>query len=257
MRRVHAATPLTEGRVELDPPQAHHLRDVLRLGPGDAVEAFDDAGRVAPATIETCDATRVILQVGRVTVSGHSCAIVVASAVPKGERADWMIEKLSELGVSRYVPLKTARSVVHPSGAGKLDRWRRIATESARQSRRAGVMQIDELTALEEALQQLHNGLLLSTEPGAMSILDASRQALDRTAAGVSLFIGPEGGWTSDELARCRSAGLTGVRLTETILRIETAAVAAAAVAAVVASNVRERTSAGPEAGQLSSTHQP
>jgi 16S rRNA (uracil1498-N3)-methyltransferase len=155
--------------------------------------------------------------------------VIIASAVPKGDRADWMIEKLSELGVSRFIPLATARSVVHPKGAGKLDRWRRIATESAKQSRRAGVLQIEPLTALDRFTESLESpAVFLSTDPKAPPILSCSSFILHPSS--LCLLIGPEGGWTDDEMAAFARRNLTAAKLTETILRVETAAVVAAAI---------------------------
>ena len=141
-RRIHVSG-LSPGEIQLDESQAHHLRDVLRLKIGSSVELFDDAGSVAEAIVTQLDpaGVRVRFKAIRRQAGGE---LIVASAVPKGDRADWMIEKLSELGVSLFIPLQTKRSVVHPTGSGKRDGWVRIATESAKQSRRAGVMQIDE-----------------------------------------------------------------------------------------------------------------
>jgi 16S rRNA (uracil1498-N3)-methyltransferase len=159
----------------------------------------------------------------------------VAAAVPKGERADWMVEKLSELGADAFIPLITARSVVHPEGRGKRGRWQRLATESAKQSRRAGVMRIGELTRLEDAVALAvasGGGWYLSTADDAQPASNAVGEAAP--GAALHLFIGPEGGWTQQELDAMNSAGLKPVRLMGTILRIETAAVAAAAVVAVL-----------------------
>lgn len=205
------------------------MRDVLRLKSGAGVEVFDDAGNVAQGTIERCDEQGVTVQTGQVQAGSLQGQIVVASAVPKGDRADWMIEKLSELGVARFIPLKTARSVVHPEGRGKLERWQRIATESAKQSHRSGVMQIDELTPLKAAIEQAKDlpGVFLSTEPDAAPILSVSKLQ----SSSCFLFIGPEGGWTAGEIEQFQQAGLTGAKLTKTILRVESAAVAAAVVA--------------------------
>jgi 16S rRNA (uracil1498-N3)-methyltransferase len=269
IRRVHISRPLVEGSLDLDRPQAHHVRNVLRLSAGDTIEVFDDRGTVAQAAIEQCDAAGVRVRVGQVERLPQARPIIIASAVPKGDRADWMIEKLSELGVARFVPLQTARSVVHPKGQSKLERWRRIATESSKQSRRAGVMRIDELTRLEDALGAAQatsdaaespaqsgldrrGALYLSTAPDAVPILSASSFIVPRSS--LVLFIGPEGGWTDEELARFTSAGLTGVKLTATILRVETAAVAAAVVAAVSASGDQTYPAGDPQAVRSGST---
>ena len=232
LRRLHIHA-LRAGSVELDGEEAHHARDVLRLKVGDAVELFDDAGHIACAAIERCDDRAVIARVEQIVAKQTSSGIVIACAVPKGDRADWMIEKLSELGVDRFVPLATARSVVHPAGRNKRDRWLRIATEAAKQSRRAGVMSIDELTALDKVVAINPSALLLDIDPQAPSLHDhLQSQTSNHQKTQLTLLIGPEGGWTDEEVARMRAAGLTGVRLTATILRVETAAVAAAAIAA-------------------------
>jgi 16S rRNA (uracil1498-N3)-methyltransferase len=227
-RRIHVPTPLRIGTVRLDPKQAHHLRDVLRAKIGDTIEAFDDHGNIAQAIVKKCDANLVEVRVERIDVEKSSPQITIASAIPKGDRADWMVEKLSELGVSRFIPLATDRSVVLPKGKSKQERWERIAVESAKQSRRTGVMSIDELTPLSKAIELAEmNGYYLDPQ-AQMSVFQS--QIENRKSQ--FLFIGPEGGWTDDELARFAHSGLTGLKLTATILRIETAAVATAAIVA-------------------------
>lgn len=231
MRRVHVSQ-VSPGELPLEPAQAHHLRDVLRLDVGDEVEAFDDAGWTAVA--------RVALTAGGVVLHAETVREpqaplldwTIASAVPKGNRADWMIEKLSELGTPRFVPLAAQRSVVLPEGAGKRGRWQRLAEESAKQSRRSGVMRIDDLTDARAYAQQVRSdGWYLSTAPTARPAHVAIRQFIEQSRPPqLNLLIGPEGGWTDAEIAAFDAAGLTGVHLGATILRIETAAVAAAAI---------------------------
>jgi 16S rRNA (uracil1498-N3)-methyltransferase len=246
---------LSTGEILLDATQSHHLRDVLRLKIGSSVELFDDTGLSGLGVVTSVDSAAVSVRVDEIHSAEAGGELIVASAVPKGDRADWMIEKLSELGVNRFIPLQTDRSVVHPTGRGKLDRWNRIATESAKQSRRAGVMRIEELTLLEAALRHF-SGVGISptldqiTNVGGtpapracawhLSTLDDAvpmRNAIGEPADRLTLFIGPEGGWSDQELLRFVECGLTGVRLTATILRVETAAIAAAAIAATLVVN--------------------
>jgi 16S rRNA (uracil1498-N3)-methyltransferase len=232
LRRVH--TPqLHVGPVELDPAGSRHARDVLRLAVGTEVEVFDDAGAVARGVIDTLEPL-VTVRIGAIDAGddANGPEITVAAAVPKGDRADWMVEKLSELGVSRFVPLATVRSVVLPEGRNKRERWSRIASESAKQSRRRGVMRIEELTKLADAMARASTtrSMALSTGPDATPILDALRDAL---GAAATLFVGPEGGWTEEELAAFRANGVAPVKLTDTVLRVETAAVVAASIVAV------------------------
>ncbi len=257
MRRLHVSQ-LSTGDVRLSEREAHHARDVLRLGESDEIELFDDAGQTAHAVVRQCDANNVIVSVEWIAQAMRaSVRITVASAVPKGDRADWLVEKLSELGVDRFIPLQTERSVVLPTGKGKRDRWLRLAVEAAKQSRRAGVMQIDELTRLSRAIETAATGWFFTTEgDGAISIAQAverlssggrgsRRAAITESTTGsagaspssadaILLLIGPEGGWTTQELDQMRQHNLTPVRLTTTILRIETAAIAAAAIVAAM-----------------------
>jgi 16S rRNA (uracil1498-N3)-methyltransferase len=230
LRRVH--TPhLYVGRIELDQAGSRHARDVLRLEVGAEVEAFDDAGGVARGTIVTLEPV-VAVQVDAIDAGDATVTdITVAAAVHKGDRADLMVEKLCELGVARFVPQAAARSVVLPEGKNKRERWTRLATESAKQSRRRGVMRIEELTKVPDAIAQATatRALVLSTAADAKPVLEAVAGAPPR----VTLFIGPEGGWTDDELRLFDRHGVAAVKLTGTILRIETAALVAAAVVAV------------------------
>jgi len=213
----------------LDPASAHHVRDVLRLTVGTAIEAFDDAGDVGRGTVSSCDHDRVIIHIEQVVARDPSqdFSLTVASAIPKGDRADWMVEKLSEIGCARWIPLATDRAVVLPAGKNKHDRWARLATESAKQSRRRGVMRVDPLVSLDNLLATHVSGQLricLSTSSEATSF--ASFIPFD--AASALLFIGPEGGWTDTELSTFSSSGIHHARLTDSILRVETAAVVAA-----------------------------
>jgi 16S rRNA (uracil1498-N3)-methyltransferase len=241
LRRLHIDA-LRAGSVELDRDEAHHARDVLRLKVGDGVELFDDTGHVARGAIERCDAGTVVARVEQIVAQTTTTGITIASAVPKGDRAEWMIEKLSELGVDRFIPLSTARSVVHPTGKNKRERWQRIAIESAKQSRRSGVIAIDELTPVDRVLENERPALFLDIDPHVPSLLDHLPSEFSTPKSRVTLLIGPEGGWTDEEVARMRAAGLTGVRLTATILRVETAAVAAAAIVATWRARGDERT---------------
>lgn len=240
IRRLHAAV-VSVGDVALIAAQARHARDVLRLAQGDAVEVFDDRGNLASGVLIYGGSHGAIVRVQKVIAAEKGNGWTIASAVPKGERADWMVEKLSELGADAFVPLVAARSVVIPQGKNKLERWSRIATESAKQSRRRGVMRIEEPTPVDGVLKRVGDaitGICLSTAPTAVPILSA----LDRLAPGneLLLLVGPEGGWTDAELDQFESAAVVQVRLTDTILRVETAAIAAGAiVASVLARSVR------------------
>jgi 16S rRNA (uracil1498-N3)-methyltransferase len=179
--------------------------------------------------LDRVDRDHVTAIIDRIDERQMNRSITLASAVPKNERADWLVEKLSELGVARWVPLKTARSVVHPAGTSKYDRWRRIAIESAKQSRRAGVMEIGELVPVDSLGFESATPFLLSTREGSRPL------ASSLPKGPILLLIGPEGGWTEAELSGLVARGAIEASLTPTVLRLETAAVVAAGVAASAA----------------------
>ena len=195
------------------------------------VELFDDAGRRAAATV-LGTGERVLLKVDAVEqAQSRGMELVIAAAVPKGSRADWMVEKLSELGVAHLIPLDTARGVVHPE-AGKLQRWERIAQESAKQCKRSGVMRIEAPMTIQKlcAASQWEKAArwCMATGEGSQPISEMLPH-LDGNGT-LLATIGPEGGWTEQEQDVMRSERFQMVRLTHTILRIETAALTLAAV---------------------------
>lgn len=228
-RRVHvpSLSKASAGALlRLEQREAHHLVRVLRMVAGERIEAFDESGRTAPAELhmEGKDVfVRLLADPGLPPRHGQE-KITVYSALPKGSRGDWMVEKLSELGVWQLVPLLTERSLVEP-GAGKLARFARIALEAAAQSRRSGVLAIAPPARLEAALALFTR----AAEPGALLTTEQPGQSLALLSVR-SVFIGPEGGWSNRELQAMISAGLQPARLTGSILRTETAAVCAAGV---------------------------
>jgi 16S rRNA (uracil1498-N3)-methyltransferase len=234
-RRFHVQR-LRTGFVDLDIAEAHHIRDVLRLTEGTSLELFDDDGQLATGLLVMVNSSAVRVEIHAIEVAlNQELKLTVAAAIPKGDRADWMIEKLTELGVDRFIPLAAERSVVLPGGRNKIERWGRIALEAAKQSRRAGMMKIAELTPLHRLVSELPPDSarwFLSTTDDATPI----RQKLNPVPKNLALLIGPEGGWTQEEMRGFGDAGLEGVGLTKTVLRLETAAVAAASV---VLCNVR------------------
>lgn len=225
VRRFYSAD-LRKGKVELDAEQAAHARKVLRVEVGHVLELFDGAGSVAQGrVIET--GRRVVLEVDQVhTAARPGPWIDLAVAVPKGGRADVMVEKASELGADRLIPLLTDRSVVDPRG-GKLERFERLALESAKQCGRNFVMQVDDPTPLKQVLAAADHDVRLIADPRNPV---QNVHSLFAAAKRVIVLIGPEGGWTEDELNAAFSGGFRGWRLGPHVLRIETAACAALAI---------------------------
>jgi len=207
----------------LAPDDAHHLLDVLRLRPGELVVAGDGSGswsqcRIAP--VPRGRASRRVDPAGVVTVDGPVVGqpraapeITVAFAPAKGDRPEWVVQKLTELGVDRIVPIHAARSVVRwdgERGERAVARLTRVAREAAAQARRTWLPEVAQVTTLDQ-LASSGPALRLAQPGGAVPTLDPAVVA-----------VGPEGGWDPDELAL--SSG--GVGLGPTVLRAETAAVA-------------------------------
>ncbi len=225
-KRFYCQNLPEQGIVLLDGPEAHHLAKVMRLPPGETIELFDGAGLVVTAEILTIGKRDVSLSVRHaVRTPPPVSRLVIATAVPKGDRFDWLVEKATELGVAALIPLRTARSVVDPRDS-KLDRLRQVMIEACKQSRRTWGMELAPVTDFEVLLRQPRP--LIVADPSGGPVCDVWQTMT--AASTITVAIGPEGGWADEELAQARTAGATIMALGDTILRIETAAVAVAAM---------------------------
>jgi 16S rRNA (uracil1498-N3)-methyltransferase len=199
---------------ELAPDDRHHLERVLRLRPGDEVTVADGAGRW-----RRCRFGRVVEPAGDVAVEAPLVpAITIAFALTKGERPEWTVQKLTEVGVDRIVPFVADRSVVRwdsAKAARNAERLRRVAREAAMQSRRTFLPAIEGVTSFADVARR--PGAVLAAPGGAAP--DLVRPCL---------LVGPEGGWSDEELA----GALPRVALGPTVLRAETAALAGAVLLA-------------------------
>lgn len=205
----------TGGEVTIDDDTEHHLRRVLRLRDGDVVSVTDGQRRWCLAVvIVDGNATRLEATAPVVVEPAPNRTVTIAAAMPKGDRLDWMVQKVTELGVDRLVLLHAEHSVVRwkPDRAEhQLARLQRIADEALRQSRRVLRMTIDAPVAATDVL-----GDFVVAEPGGRTL----------RAGDAAVAVGPEGGWSATELAVCRDR----IDLGPTILRTETAAVAVSAL---------------------------
>lgn len=205
----------------LDGAEAHHLLHVLRATVGLQVELFDGRGTRVAARVARVAKREVELALLDSVVTPAPPPLVLACAIPKGDRAQWLVEKCVELGVTTLIPLVTARSVVHPH-IGKRDKWNRIGIEACKQCRRDFLLVIESPTPWIE---------LVSSRGGWMLHADAESHRPDRGSRPGTIAIGPEGGWTSEEVQLARDAGWQLVHLPGHTLRVETAALAAATIA--------------------------
>lgn len=218
-------------RVVLQDEENKYLVRVLRLEAGDAVVLFDGHGQEIEARLESVSARGSVLRLGaRRSVVLPAVRVTLVQAVPRGDRMDLVVQKATELGIARIVPVLSARTGAQPLGESRLRRWRTIATEAARQCGRADVPSIDDVRPLADALAE-------APEEGQarLFVWEASRgsplrRALTGTEAAVRLLVGPEGGFAESEARDIEAAGYRAVGLGSRILRSETAALVAVAL---------------------------
>lgn len=205
--------------VALDPDDAHRVRKVLRLGAGEAVEAADGAGRVFAASVG--DPGRGTLVIGAELPGQPDLAPIRVLLAQSGPRADDAVEKLVELGVAEIGPLLAAGR----RQEARLDRWERVARGAAAQAKLARVPAILPPVALADALA---SGAVVCSHEGADAQPHAAFAAAGRPLV---LLVGPEAGFSPEELDAARAAGAPIVSLGPTVLRTETAAIVAATLA--------------------------
>ncbi|MFL5341845.1 MAG: RsmE family RNA methyltransferase [Gemmataceae bacterium] len=224
--RFYTSSALAPGPAVLQGAEAHHLATVRRFRPGDRVVLFNGDGHEYAAEIVGGDRKSVALQVLGVESPPRELPfrLEIAAALPKGDRGDFLIEKLTELGVTDFVPLRTDRSVVHPA---KLDRLRRAVIEASKQCGRNVLMRVHELVAWEDYCRR--SGLPARRWLGHME--SAEGIGLETGASGLCAAVGPEGGFTAGEVALAGSAGWRLVSLGPCVLRVETAAMKLAILA--------------------------
>jgi 16S rRNA (uracil1498-N3)-methyltransferase len=221
--RFYCPAPPVDGRMTLEGDEARHLIRVRRVGLGETVELFDGRGSAFRAEVSALGRDRVEMTILGFAPAGRpvACGLTLATAVPKGDRFDWLVEKATELGVARLIPLVTERSVVDPRSA-KLDRLRRLVIEAAKQCNRDILMDLDPPTPWARLVGSVATGVKLLAHPGGLPV--AASGAV--RGSPVILAIGPEGGFTDGEVDQAVGAGWRTVDLGPTILRVETAGLA-------------------------------
>ncbi len=209
--------------------EAHHARDVMRLKAGDKIVVFDGTGKEYAGVIERAGKEELVARIDKVTERpADNCRITLVQAVPKLNKMDLIVEKATELGVFKVMPVITDRTMVKP-GIGeanpKLERWKKLAVVAAKQCGRATVPEISEVTKFKDSLDAI-SGNELSLIPCLCGGTIALRSVIkDKKPKSVAVFIGPEGDFTPDEVAAAKSKGAIPVLLGPEVLRSDTAAV--------------------------------
>jgi 16S rRNA (uracil1498-N3)-methyltransferase len=207
---------------------AAHLFRVLRVKTGQEFEVVAD-GALRLGTVVFAAEDRVEFHLSEEIVGPVLPEIAVYLSIFKFDRMEWAIEKLTELGVARMVPVIAQRSGHHLTKAAvtRLRRWRKIVHESAQQARRIAPPEIGEPATLKQIAAAVQGSrIVLSEAEGGVSL----KAALSQSQAPLALAFGPEGGWTAEEVQMLQNSGWKSASLGSTILRAETAAIAAVAV---------------------------
>ena len=228
-RRRWIADEVSGNRAALIGDHADHLIRVLRARVG---QEFDIAAGpvVRRGRIVMMNQGRVEFELGEEVSAARAANLTLLPAIFKFDRMEWGIEKCTELGVARIVPVIARRTDAHLASAAakRVERWRRIAVQAAEQSRRAGPPEIVDPIKLPDATRLAGGLRIVLAESEQKTLL---RDVLASPFDGeILLAIGPEGGWADDELLLFQKAGWISASLGSTILRAETAAIAATAI---------------------------
>lgn len=230
--RIHTRQPLSPaGIVELEEKAGHYLTRVLRLSKGDAVILFNGDGKDYQAEITEARPQRVLVTIldARVPENESPVKITLVQAVCRGERMDYALQKATEMGVFCIQPLITRRVEVRLDAARQTKRmthWQNVVISACEQSGRARVPEVRTPLSLPEWVAGADQSPRLILDPSS----DNKLSGVSAGGASISIMIGPEGGFTEEEMELARRHGITAVSLGPRVLRTETAGPAAIAV---------------------------
>jgi 16S rRNA (uracil1498-N3)-methyltransferase len=228
--RFYATPPqFDRSTITLDSDESHHLSRVLRLGVGARVFVFDGLGNEWECEVARVNRGAVELNLIRRLddVVESPLNLTLAQALIKGDKFDWVVQKATELGVTRLVPLITDHSAPAGDSAGRrLERWRRIAHEAVKQCGRRSLVKITDTINFEDFCQtEAGKNNLIFSERGGLNLSDVAAKL--GCISELSLSVAPEGGWSDSEIQLGERSGFIPVHLGSRILRTETAAIAA------------------------------
>lgn len=224
--------------IQIDKEQSHHILKVLRLKPGDHFELFDGRGNVFLCRFLSKGNGGVLA-----TIENHdyysnqpSTQVVLAQGIAKGEKMDYIIQKAVEIGVSSIIPFVSERTVVvldHSKAERKNERWKNIAREACKQSKRNIVPEIKPIVLFPQLLDHLQDkrAVLLFENEGKVRLRDVLAGYRDGLKGqSITVVIGPEGGFSPDEIQKALDKNILVAGLGSRILRTETAGLAAASI---------------------------
>ncbi len=244
MHRFFTKFTLNNDSVDITAPEEiHHIRNVLRLKKGDKICIFNGEGEEACATVSLLTAKKIraeIYQHHKYDTAGRS--IILACAVPKKAKLEYIIEKTTELGVTEIIPVKTQRTEIQltPERAEKKwNRYQSVAINAAKQSQRPTIPRIHPYQTFPTALTMLSQDSMLGLIPCLAGEYQNIKDVLARPSPPktVMLFIGPEGDFTPAEIQKAVEAGVVPVSLGRNILKVDTAAIISVALAQFLCHN--------------------
>jgi len=218
--------------IQLGAEESHHLCRVLRLREGETVFAFDGLGQEWECEISAShkSASRLTIRRQLDTPVESPLQLTLAQALVKGDRFDLVVQKATELGVTRIIPVITAHSEIHrieERSEQRLQRWQRISLEALKQCRRRRLVSITAPVPFPALCRELSGRpALIFSEQGGQTF-----PSIIGNSSGLTLVVGPEGGWSGEEITLATSSGLIPIHLGPRILRTETAAIAAVTLA--------------------------
>jgi 16S rRNA (uracil1498-N3)-methyltransferase len=227
----------TKSSLYIKGSEAHHIKNVLRLKPGDHLKLFDGAGYEYEAVISNFDGEAVAVEIQRKrripVISG--ARIFVAQAFLKEKKMDDLVRKLTELGIAGWIPFFSQRSIARPDKRrldGRIQRWNRIATEALKQCRRKNMLEISRSLSFDEVLEfgKNHDLKIVFWENETVPVSRELSSKIDHPLKSILVMLGPEGGFANQEIEKARRAGFVTAGLGPRILRAETATLAACAL---------------------------
>ncbi len=231
LHRFIASHAVTGSLTSITGPELHHLRTVLRLGPGDHLIVNDPEGGEYAAVVESVTSEEAVARVLAPLESRGVLPVTLFQSILKGQKMDLVIQKATELGVAEIVPLEAVRSVAkveHARVEAKLERWRRIAAEASKQSGRPAPPSIGLPVTVSEASARIGGFdvcVVFWEETKEADLAEALASAGKQSRLGA--IVGPEGGFTAEEVEALQKSGALRAGLGPLTLRSETAAIAA------------------------------
>ena len=228
-----ARAPDATGLAHVEGPELRHMRRVLRLAVDARVSLLDPAGVEHQGVIERYEHDRAVIRIessSSQSPSRRRTRIILAAAIVKGPRMDFIVEKAAELGASELWPLVCARGLVRSPGAERLARWRRLALAAAKQSQSAAAMEVRPPIGVDDLIRSVPPATLsVVCARGGEPLADAIRRV---SPPGILIAVGPEGDFDDDERAKTARSGFIVAGLGPNRLRSETAALGAVSIAA-------------------------